>query len=670
MDLYRDHSRKEASLGAGVKAMDIEIFRTLPDMGLRLFPVIPDGKTPAVKNWQEKASSEWDRLGWLLKGKHNAGVFAGKYEVGNSLVVIDLDNKHGKNGQAAMDLLYDPLPETLTVKTPSNGRHLYFKTTEKIRSGVDVLGPGVDIRSQGGYVVAPGSSTPEGEYTVITQAPIADAPRWLLDLLPKAGEIKENDRKPLVDLDKPEFIERATQYLETKAEPAIEGHGGDLQTFKTACMVKDIGVSEYSALVLMEEFYNPKCIPPWEHEALAIKVNSAYRNGANPPGSKAVSTDEFEAVKQEDPFAAPAEPEAPKSESKPLPLIHFAECKPDLNKIDLIEDIFSQGAASVTYGEANSGKTFVTVDMAFHIAAGWDWMGRKVFQSPSLIVAAEGGGGIRNRMAAIQIVYGARLTEEGRGLEDVPFYIIPASVDLRSNLDDAKRLLDQIRVIQARHNKDLGFGAIDTLSRALAGGNENGPEDMGAYIRTIDLLRQATRSHINSVHHCGKNTEMGARGHSSLRAAVDTELEVRNSTIFIEKQREMEYAEPIGFELITINLGTNSYGKPITSCAVSPAAAGAKKAKPEKKGLKPIAKFFLDSFAGALDLANKDDKNFITKEEWRDYSRNMAKTDNNPNALVSLDVNRFGEQFRRAITQLSEAKCVIEIQRNQWVRIE
>jgi RecA-family ATPase len=67
---------------------------------------------------------------------------------------------------------------------------------------------------------------------------------------------------------------------------------------------------------------------------------------------------------------------------------------------------------------------------------------------------------------------------------------------------------------------------LDTLSRVIAGGNENAPDDMGQLIGNCDRIRAEARAHVMLVHHTGKDEARGARGHSSLRAATDTEIEV------------------------------------------------------------------------------------------------------------------------------------------------
>ena len=58
---------------------------------------------------------------------------------------------------------------------------------------------------------------------------------------------------------------------------------------------------------------------------------------------------------------------------------------------------------------------------------------------------------------------------------------------------------------------------VDTLARAMAGGNENAPDDMGKLLNNVEALRQGTDAFVLLIHHTGKDETKGARGHSSLR---------------------------------------------------------------------------------------------------------------------------------------------------------
>lgn len=109
----------------------------------------------------------------------------------SNLVIIDCDNKNTINGvnsfleQAQTN---DSIPQTFTVKTPNDGLHFYFKSPSNYKiksSNGTVLGPGIDIRAYGGYIVAPGSllrvENDIREYTVEDdELEIAELPSWIL----------------------------------------------------------------------------------------------------------------------------------------------------------------------------------------------------------------------------------------------------------------------------------------------------------------------------------------------------------------------------------------------------------------------------------------------------------------------------------------------------------
>ena len=102
--------------------------------------------------------------------------------------------------------------------------------------------------------------------------------------------------------------------------------------------------------------------------------------------------------------------------------------------------------------------------------------------------------------------------------------IVTSSVDLLNG--DAEAVLALVRELRERHGR-IALVVIDTLARAMTG-NENAPEDMGRFVAACGRIREAREGHVLVVHHCGKDQARGARGHSSLRAATDVELEVTN----------------------------------------------------------------------------------------------------------------------------------------------
>ena len=257
-------------------------------------------------------------------------------------------------------------------------------------------------------------------------------------------------------------------------------------------------------------------------------------------------------------FTVPVEPQR-----RRLQPYHVTELGSRSRREYIIKGFLDRGAFTEMYGDTNSGKTFMALDIAEHIAHGWGWRGRKVKPGAVVYIAVEGGLGLEERLTAFRLHHDVDQAA-------VPLYVIPASVDLCSADSDTKTLIDEIQRLGS-----VQLIVIDTLARALAGGNENAPDDMGAFVLNCDRIREATGAAVLVVHHSGKDQSRGGRGHSSLKAAVDTEILVENVdslvTVTVTKQRDYPSGDAFTFKLDPVEIGTDEDGDPITSCVLVPA---------------------------------------------------------------------------------------------------
>ena len=137
--------------------------------GKSVFPCKPD-KSPYVR-WREKATTDSDEVNalWDRHPEAHIGMPTGEQ---SGVFVVDVDRL------AALEELPGELPETYTVRTRSGGLHYYFKHFEGIRNSTGELAEGIDIRGEGGYVIAP----PSLGYRVEVRTPAADAPGWLIKM--------------------------------------------------------------------------------------------------------------------------------------------------------------------------------------------------------------------------------------------------------------------------------------------------------------------------------------------------------------------------------------------------------------------------------------------------------------------------------------------------------
>lgn len=201
--------------------------------GFRVFPVRRDSKIPWRAGWQEAATVDATQIEawWSENPNWNIGV-----ATGDGLLVVDVDVKDGKQGAESLAMLeMMGLPETMRVRTPTGGVHVYL-ATDRRRSGragnIKDL-PGLDTRGDGNLVLWPGSYIGRHKYELTDDRPIAPSPSWLLDAVETTTDRKV-DRIETYDVipDLPENIDRAIDYLKSRAPEAIEGAGGDQKTFE------------------------------------------------------------------------------------------------------------------------------------------------------------------------------------------------------------------------------------------------------------------------------------------------------------------------------------------------------------------------------------------------------------------------------------------------------
>ncbi len=256
----------------------------------------------------------------------------------------------------------------------------------------------------------------------------------------------------------------------------------------------------------------------------------------------------------------------PRHARKKFRFIQFAEIEPVLSNTDLIKGVIGAEKLCVIYGQSGSTKSFVALEMAVRIASGQPWRGHRTLKGGVIYVAAEGAVGMHNRVEALKRSYALGPQEA------LPFWLMPGVVHLTEEGQE-----DVATFIEAATDEGINpsLVVIDTLSQSMAGADENGPKDMSMAIALAQQIMSGLSCAVVIVHHSGKNEAMGARGHSSLRAATDTELEVKETAdstyrIRASKQKEGETGTEWFHRLETVELDLDQDGDPITSAILKP----------------------------------------------------------------------------------------------------
>lgn len=248
--------------------------------------------------------------------------------------------------------------------------------------------------------------------------------------------------------------------------------------------------------------------------------------------------------------------EAPKKQVTLLTIGDALEAS--LSNEYLVKGLIEPGTFNLLYGEPSCGKSFLALHLAFCVANAQMVFSRRVRVARVLYVAMEGERAFCRRIMAAHSRY--------KTASEINFFYVTEPLNLLSGEGHAEALVAAAREVNAR----LIF--IDTLARAIGTGSENEPGDMGGLIEGFDFVRLETGAALMVIHHCGKDSSRGPRGHSSLLAAADTAMEVVRDDdgrrIRIVKCKDGIDGEAVNFELDVIQLGTDSDGDQVTSCAV------------------------------------------------------------------------------------------------------
>jgi hypothetical protein len=255
----------------------LEWARWLSQLGLCVIPVprpdaSHDGKRPdlAWKEYQERRSTEAELRRWF-RTEQNLAVVTGAV---SGVVVVDVDTHDG-----IMWVRRNLTLPAWCVAT-ARGLHAYFRhpggrvaNRARIETGEGRMA--IDVRGDGGYVIAPGSVHASG----VVYRPVGcwSEPMRALTVFPtrvleRRGP--ELPARPLATRPTGDLVERARRYL-ASMPPPIEGQGSDLLTFRAACrVVRGFGVQESVALQLLQEW-----APHFDGWWLRRKIASALRYG-------------------------------------------------------------------------------------------------------------------------------------------------------------------------------------------------------------------------------------------------------------------------------------------------------------------------------------------------------------------------------------------------------
>lgn len=418
------HSGTDAALGPQSSMAVTPLHKTAlryAEANIPVFPCIVGGKKPAVSGGFHAATTDLNQINaWWNEADYNVGCEPGRA----GWCVVDLDTKSG--GPDTWRALDGDKPRTFAVATPGGGRHLDYKGN--LPGSAGKLGPGIDTRGEGSYVLVPPSVVDGRLYIVADDVEPAPLPAWVVENLGR------QDKTPHiaptnVETDAPATLEWAKKLIASDLAvygPPVDGASSDNRAYQFANTLLDgpaLGhtLSEGVVIDLMAEEWAPHFDPGW----VDAKVESALAYRQNEPGCAPAGSPERrygdpaglidgnpepapEEAREQKPLDDAAPPyverlrqirdaagrDGPRYDPPPImPLFMTAGDLAAFDfppEVDVWQGLVLHQLVNLLYGDGGSGKTMLAMHLAVACAAGLAHLfGHKVMHMPVLMVLCE-----------------------------------------------------------------------------------------------------------------------------------------------------------------------------------------------------------------------------------------------------------------------------------------
>jgi hypothetical protein len=523
----------------------------------RLFPLKPGTKEPAINDWQTKAGN--------VETNGNVGI-----ATGDGLVVIDIDDYEAWSEVRPElgDVDFTSYPQ---VTTPRGGRHIYMRVDEAF-TNANSFPKGIDVRGDGGFVVAP--PTPGYQGTVPTLDLIPLAPSTVLSYLrprrtePSTTTSRDDLKASPAAWDR--FNGHATNqdtanYLEQLGWTI--GHTGRDDIIHVIRPGKTEGTSGTVGAVAPGVFYchtssDPVFSEETPYDAIHIYAHLHY-GGDYAAADKAAearyggyrthlteterldqTVELSEWVNEQHERVADNDAEKRKTGWASIALdLDDISRLPDLEWA--VKDAIPEGVFSSVYGPTGIGKTFVCLDLTLTLASGADWYGQPSKQQNVLYLVGEGIRGYKKRIAAWLDEHPHLHPEGNITFSDAYGH----SLRDRATIDGLTRYVQENR---------FTFVVVDTLNMFSGGIDENSAQEMSEMTTALTVLANDAPATVLAVHHTGKSVANGPRGSSVYQSSVNSSIlvtrdpELPEITLHFDKMRDAEAGRPMKLEMYSV----------------------------------------------------------------------------------------------------------------------
>lgn len=590
------------------------------------------GKHPALDQWQQTFLAEQEvRQEWSL-APWNIGILTG---TPSGFFVLDIDPENG--GSDEMERLTtanSALPSTYRVQTGSGGVHFYFALPNfEVTNSKGRLPRGIDIRGDGGQVIAPPSRSGKGLYELIADESITPAPDWLLDLIrpveravpTTSSGLALGEMKPIVVAGIRRELARLDEMNRAKT-PDGRGYSGepwDAGCFEIACNLLELcneggDGHEWARWEFVSRaprdagFTSERIEAKWASAERKIGDKARGWAGTSALGFGMPTMANVTPIYPRMPGLPPAttiatnatgEPERIDVPSSPLrrpqdvenagddgwSTESLAGAAPGSPPADLLEEAKAALRAEILSAEQLDDipppepliKGYLVRDSLARIN-GPSGHGKSFVALDMAIHVALGrrwhGKAVHQGKVIYIVAEGARgirqrvrAWEKNHVAKITNIGFLPRPVQVLDRADEWTPLVEVCR------EEKPALIIVDTQARVTVGVEENSATEMGVVVHQMERLRAATEACVLLIHHEGKG-DRGGRGSSAIKGAMQTELSVRKDGLrFIvetDKQKDDLELEDLELKGRVIELGEDDEGNRITSLVLIDSDAG------------------------------------------------------------------------------------------------
>ena len=435
----------------------------LAEAGWFVFPVQERGKQPLVR-WRDESTSDPEKVsGWWDRWPNaNIGIDCGK----SRLVVVDYDG------------VEPPQVDTLQVKTGRGVHHYFANAGDPVPNSASMLGDKIDVRGEGGYVLAPPSVHPSGALY-----------QWSGE---KISQLDEGLRSRMV--------KKREEYRPEPAPTRLGGSWGEKILQSEAAIVRTTGEGKRNHQLFESSLRVMSAVKGGhldKETAWSEMLSAASGAGLDPEEARGTLESAWERAGIRHPTERVpsathpvALPDDPAESWEPMGIQELIDLPPPKW---LVPQMIVEGMNWLV-GEQKIGKTFLALDAALTL-------GRS---EGVLYFAGEGVSGLGVRIQS-WISYHGESPQDFRVFPFVPKLNRPG---------DPERFIATVEAFQPK------LVVIDTFARAMAGADENSAMEVGRFISMIDEARERTGCSSLILHHPAKNG-LGYRGSGAIAGAAD-----------------------------------------------------------------------------------------------------------------------------------------------------